>query len=181
MKNLMKITLVIAALIFSNMTFAQTPKFGYINSQELLSMMPEIDSVNLKMETFQKDLEKQFEEMQVEFNKKYEDYSKNAATMSQSIREYKEKELSQMQTRLQEFNAIAQRDLQNQMATLMKPVVEKARQAIHKAAKANNITMVFDLSQSTIIYHDQANTVNMLPLIKAELKLKAAPTQPAAK
>ena len=86
-----------------------------------------------------------------------------------------------MQTRLQEFNAIAQRDLQNQMATLMKPVVEKARQAIHKAAKANNITMVFDLSQSTIIYHDQANTVNMLPLIKAELKLKAAPTQPAAK
>ena len=59
----------------------------------------------------------------------------------------------------------------------MAPIIEKAKQAIQKVAKANNITMVFDMSSAAnqIIYHDAAVVVDMLPLVKAELKLKSKP------
>ena len=178
MKGLFRTTLIaVAVLLFSNFTFAQTPKFGFIQSSELMALMPEVDSVKNKMEAYEAELGKQFEEMSVEFNRKFEAYSKSMETMTPTIRESKEKELQQIRARLEEFQGIAQRDLQQQYATLMAPIIEKAKQAIQKVAKANNITMVFDMSSAAnqIIYHDAAVVVDMLPLVKAEIKLKSKP------
>ncbi len=178
MKGLFRTTLIaVAVLLFSNFTFAQTPKFGYIQSAELMALMPEVDSVKNKMEAFNAELSKQFEEMQVEFNRKFEAYTKGAETMTPAVRETKEKELQQIRARLEEFNRSAQSDMNQQYATLMAPIIEKAKQAIQKVAKANNITMVFDMSSAAnqIIYHDAATVVDMLPLVKAELNLKSKP------
>ena len=178
MKGLFRTTLIaVAVLLFSNFTFAQTPKFGFIQSSELMALMPEVDSVKIRMEAYNAELSKQFEEMQVEFNKKFDAYSKSVETMTPAIRETKEKELQQIRARIEEFNRSAQSDMNQQYAALMAPIIEKARQAIQKVAKANNITMVFDLSSAAnqLIYHDPATTVDMLPLVKAELKLKDKP------
>ena len=112
MKGLFRTTLIaVAVLLFSNFTFAQTPKFGFIQSSELMALMPEVDSVKAKIEAFEAELGKQFEEMQVEFNRKFEAYSKNVETMTPSIRESREKELQQIRARLEEFQNSAQRSI----------------------------------------------------------------------
>jgi len=72
----------------------QTGKFGHINSQELLSAMPESDSAQAKMQKLQTTYETQFEEMQVELNKKYDDYLTNRESYTDLIRQTKEAEIT---------------------------------------------------------------------------------------
>jgi len=161
--------LMIAALFLSAASIsAQNLKFGHINSQELLMAMPERDSAEAKLKKYGKDLQDQIETLQVEFNKKYQDYLQKKATFTDAIREMKEKELSDLQQRSQEFEQTAQQDYQKQQAELMKPIVDKANAAITKVAKANGFIYVFDVSTGSVAYFSD-QSVDVLPLVKKEL------------
>jgi len=163
--------LMIAALFLSAVSIsAQSLKFGHINSQELLMAMPERDSAEAKLKKYAKDLQDQIETLQVEFNKKYQDYIQKKATFTDAIREMKEKELSDLQQRSQEFEQTAQQDYQKQQADLMKPIVDKANATIQKVAKANGFIYVFDVSTGAVAYFSD-QSVDILPLVKKELGL----------
>lgn len=178
MKNFTKLTLVAALVLCSSTLFAQ--KFGYINTQELIAAMPERDSVQTKLTEYSKELGTQLESIQVEFNNKLQDYQKVSATLSESLRQLKEKELQDLQGRYQEFQEVAQQDMQKMQAQLMTPVVERAENAIKKVSKANAFLIVFDQAAGAMAYFDEAVMVNVLPLVKKELGIKDAPaTVPA--
>lgn len=147
---------------------AQNFKFGHINSQELLTSMPDRDSAESKLKKYTATLEAQIEELQVEFNKKYQDYIQKRATFSDAIREMKEKELQEMQQRAQEFQQAAEQDYQRVQAETMKPVIEKADAAIKKVAKANNFTYIFDTGGGILLYYSE-QSIDILPLVKKEL------------
>lgn len=168
MKNLLKLTL-FAALFVVCSSSAYAQKFGYINSQELISLMPERDSAVVQFNKFQEELESQMETIQVEFNTKYMDYQKNSTTMTDGVRQMKEKELQDLQRRLDEFGQAAQQDLQEMQQKLMTPIIEKAQAAIKKVGKAHSMTMVFDISVGAVVYNDEATTTDILPLVKKEL------------
>lgn len=163
-KGIMIVALFLSAASIS----AQNLKFGHINSQELLMAMPERDSAEAKLKKYGKDLQEQIETLQVEFNKKYQDYLQKKATFTDAIREMKEKELSDLQQRSQEFEQTAQQDYQKQQADLMKPIVDKANAAISKVAKANGFIYVFDVSTGAVAYFSD-QSVDVLPLVKKEL------------
>ncbi|HPW27103.1 MAG TPA: OmpH family outer membrane protein [Tenuifilaceae bacterium] len=149
-------------------TYAQSYKFGHINSQEILSVMPERDSAVAKLDKFTKTLQDQVEELQVEFNKKYQDYLQKRSTFTDAIREMKEKELTEMQQRAQEFQQVAEQDYQRYQGEVMKPVIEKADSAIKKVAKANGFTYIFDTSTGVILYFSE-QSFDIGPLVKKEL------------
>lgn len=171
MKRLTKLALVaVLVLACSSTVYAQ--KFGYINSQELIGAMPERDSVQVKLERLQEELSSQLETIQVEFNNKYLEYQKNLATYSESVRQLKEKELQDLQTRHDEFNQIAQRDFTNTQTALMTPVINRAQEAIDKVSKANGFTLVFDSAAGGLLYQNESTVINLLPLVKTELGIK---------
>ena len=75
MRTIMKMGLVVALLITASTTsFAQ--KFGYINTAEVFTLMPEKDSADVKIQALQQELMDQLDAMQVELNKKYDDFHK---------------------------------------------------------------------------------------------------------
>ena len=77
MRTIMKMGLVVALLITASTTsFAQ--KFGYINTAEVFTLMPEKDSADIKVQALQQELMEQLEAMEVELNKKYEGISPEA-------------------------------------------------------------------------------------------------------
>ena len=71
----------------------------------------------------------------VELNTKYNDFQKNKATYSEVTRQLKEKELTDLQNRLQEFYQSAQEDLQKKEKELTDPIVAKAQEAVKKVAQ----------------------------------------------
>ncbi|HNV51325.1 MAG TPA: OmpH family outer membrane protein [Tenuifilaceae bacterium] len=169
MRNVLTLLIVGAILSIAGINAkAQNFKFGHINSQELLSKMPDRDSAEVKLKKYTQTLQEQIEELQVEFNKKYQDYIQKRATFSDAIREMKEKELQEMQQRAQEFQQTAEQDYQRFNAETMKPVMDKADAAIKKVAKANGFTYVFDTSYGVLLYFSEQST-DILPLVIKEL------------
>lgn len=173
MKTSLKLTLVLSAaaafLFLGNSAANAQQKFGYINSQELLALMPESDSVRAKMNELGQDLESQFAAMRTEMTTKTQDLQSNLSTMSETVRKQKEKELFDLQTRMEEFQQSAQDELQAKQFELYKPAIEKAQAAISKVAKEQGITAIFDLSSNALAYYNEAQVINVLPLVKTSL------------
>lgn len=175
MRTIMKMGLVVALLITASTTsFAQ--KFGYINTAEVFTLMPEKDSADVKIQALQQELMDQLDAMQVELNKKYDDFQKNQATYSDAVKELKTQEFADMQQRYQNLQQTARTQLDQAQAELYNPLIEKIQQAIEKISKSNGYTLVFNLAAESLAYYDKTTMTDLMPLIKTELKLK----EPAA-
>jgi len=163
-----RITLAIAVLCMALAVNAQ--KFGHITAELLLQDMPEYDTAQVKLQELNKTYELEIERIQVEINKKIEEFQQTEASMSQLIKEAKASEIQEMQGRLQNFAQTAQQDLQQQQMVLIQPVMDKARKAIEEVAKENGLLYVFDMSQGNPVYASE-ESLDMLPLVKANLGL----------
>lgn len=171
MKNITKI-FALALVFISTQSFAQTNKFGHINFQELVALMPERDSANVKLEKYATELDETLKGMQNEFNTKYQTYNQKSATWTAAILESKTKELEDMQQRLRLFQENAQADYQNQQQTLYAPIIKKAGDALTKIGKEGGFIYIFDLSGNSLLYHSDAS-VDILPLARKELGIPA--------
>ena len=180
MKKVIKLTLAVALVMGSTSLFAQ--KFGRINTQEIIMAMPETKTMQENMDTFAKELSDNIETMNVEFNTKLQDFQKNYNTFSDAIKEVKEKELNDMQTRTREFQERAQQDYQKKQNELLAPIIDKAKSAIDKVAAAGGVLVVFDTSTGSLAYFDEATLTDVAPAVKKELGITDAPAAaPAAK
>jgi outer membrane protein len=168
MKTLRKITLAIGVLCIAVAVNAQ--KFGHITSEQLLQAMPEYDSAQIKVQDLRQQYDLEIERIQVEINKKIEEFNQSESTMSDLIKEAKASEIQEMQVRLQNFAQTAQQDLQQQSMQFVQPVMDKARKAIDEVAKEKGLIYVFDLSQGNPVYTSE-ESLDMLPLVKTKLGL----------
>jgi len=164
-KILLTICLVVAGLFAAE---AQN-KLGYINSNELLSIMPESTEMQTELQSYAKGLESSLAAMQAEGEKKLADYQQNEATMSDLVKQDKVRELESIQQRILEFQQNAQESLAAKEQELITPILDKARKAIEDVAKEGNFTYIFDASTGNILY--AAESENVLPLVKAKLGL----------
>lgn len=171
----MKRIIVIATavfLMFSINAFAQTGKvkLGHVNSEELLKIMPGRDSAETKYKSYAKSIETQFQTMQAELESKYQDYQANSSTMSALIKQMKEKEITDLQKRIQDFQMSAQEDMEGKEKELLQPMIDKAKKAVEDVAKENGYTYVFDTSLGVLLYSDPGD--NILPLVKKKLGIQ---------
>lgn len=169
MKLMMKLSLALAVLFAATTTSNAQPKFGYINSQEIIFTMPEIADVQASLEKMQTELQEQLEIIQVEYNNRALEYQKNSANYSDAIRQSKEQELMSLQQRYEELGKAGSQDLQNQQAKLMQPVIEKARAAIDKIAADGGYTAIFDMAAASLAYYDKNQMTDIAPLVRKEL------------
>jgi outer membrane protein len=167
MKNILKLFVVALFVAFSVQTQAQD-KIGHINFDELVAQMPGQDSINKALENFVAGLESQVQAMQTELEAKYADYQSNQATMSEIIRQTKEKEIMDLQQRMEAFNQQAQYEIQNKQFELSQPLLNKAQKAIEDVAKENGFTYIINGNVQILLY---ANGTDIMPLVKTKLGL----------
>ena len=148
-------------------------KLGHVDSMELLSAMPGRDSAQKTLQNYSKVLENQLTAMQKEMETKYQDYQTNGATWSQSILQVKQKDLQDLQSRIEAFQQSAQKDLKDKETELLKPIIDKAKKAIEDVAKENGYTYIFDSSVGVLLYYD--NSDDIMTLVKKKLGLTLAP------
>ena len=169
MKTFKRITLSMGILCIALAVNAQ--QFGHITSEQLLQAMPEYDSAQIEIQELRQQYDLEIERIQVEINKKIEEFNQTEATMSDLIKEAKASEIQEMQMRLQNFSQTAQQDLQQQNMIMIQPVMDKARGAIDEVAKEHGLVYVFDLSQGNPIYFSE-ESLDLVPLVKAKLGLQ---------
>ncbi len=168
----MKRIIGIAALVILVATTAQSQnlKFGHINSDELIQIMPEFDSANAQLETFRQELINALELMTVELNNKSDAYNKESKNLTEVVRQTKEQELVDLNRRIQDFQANAQEQLQNKNIELFQPIYTKVEKAIKDVGKENGFLYIFNTG--SLLYFDGSKSVDVLPLAKTKLGLK---------
>jgi outer membrane protein len=160
--------LVCIALVAGFSLDAQTGKYGHVNSGDILKAMPGVDSISIKMRDYQSEIQAIYEDMITEFRTKQDKFDKEAGTMSANVRQIREKELSDLQNRIQEFQMGVQEDMEQKQYELAKPFQDKIQDAINAVAKESNYTYIFD-TQILLYYNDNAD---ITPLVKKKLGIK---------
>jgi outer membrane protein len=170
MKKIFSIALFMVFFLGINATAIGQNKFGHIDTNELLGMMPGREAAQQELERYARELEAQFTTMQREFQTKYQDYLENQETFSQLIRQSRERELTSLQERIMEFQESAQEDLIAKENQLLQPIVEQARNAIEEVAKENGYTYVFDRSMGVLLYSEPSDDI--MPKVKVKLGIE---------
>ena len=73
---------------------AQAPKFGHIDLQALIQVMPERADAEKKFNAYQKELEDALGVMQKEFQTLYMEYATKRDSLSETVRKMKEDDLN---------------------------------------------------------------------------------------
>ena len=141
-----KLIVIAIALIAGFSASAQT--LGKVNFNELVMLMPEMDAARETIAASQKEAEETYAAMVEEYQSKATQYQQKQASWTPAIRESKERELYEIQNRIQEFQNSISQELQQQQAQLTAPIQEKANKAVTDLAKAKGITILFDASQA---------------------------------
>ena len=126
----MKKIFLFAAMALFTLTASAQGKFAYVNFNELVMLTPEADAARTQMQAAQKEANDTYQSMMDEANAKFSEYQQKQATWTPAIKESKEKELTEIQNRIQEFSQSIQLELQQQNQTLMEPIQKKAMEVV---------------------------------------------------
>ncbi len=144
-------------------------KFGHLDSQELLLLMPERKAAENSIADFAKTLEAQLSAMSAEYQQGLQEYQENEANYNDLVKKDKEAEILGLQQRIQTFQQDAQQSLAAKEQELLEPILSKARKAIEEVAKEGKYTYIFDKTGGIILYANESEDV--LPLVKKKLGL----------
>jgi outer membrane protein len=156
-------------LSFLTLSSIAQNKFGHIDSQELLLLMPERKSAESEVQNFAKSLESQLGSMTAEYQESVQEYQAKEASLTDLVKQDKIAEITGLEQRIQTFQQNAQKSLQEKEQELLEPILSKAREAIEDVATEGGFTYIFDKSQGSILYAKESE--NVLELVKKKLKL----------
>ncbi|MBO5086535.1 MAG: OmpH family outer membrane protein [Paludibacteraceae bacterium] len=163
-----KITLILMVALLPLFATAQTVKLGYINSQEVMMMMPEVNDVEKQLAEFNEKNMKYLQDMEKEIQDKYAKYEQEKDNMTEAIRKVQEEELMGLQQRLQTTYQALQQEAQKKQAELLKPLQDKLMAAIESVSKKQGLTMVYDMMSGAVVYKSEA-AIDITPAVKKEL------------
>lgn len=172
MRSLLRIVIVLAIISFAGSASAQkAQKIGHIDFLKLYQAIPGQDTVKAKYEKYQKELSEEFNKMQAEYSAKVDELQKSEATLSNIVKQTKQKEVIDIQQRLEAFQQSAQQGLQQKEAELTAPIIARAKKAISDVAKENGFTYIVNsVEGGALLYSDGGDDI--MPLVKKKLNLK---------
>lgn len=159
-------SLLIAAVMFFGVSEMNAQsKVAHIDVQELLSKMPEMTAAKAQLETLSKTLDTEYSKMVNEYQTKMKKYESEAQTAGDAENEKRAKEMQDMGQRIQQYRDSAQKQISEKEAEIVKPIMDKAKAAVVKVAKAKGYQYVMDASSLIV-----ADGPNLFEDVKKELK-----------
>ena len=164
----MKRIIIIAAMaLMSVSAFAQ--KFAYVDFNELVMLMPEMDEARATLEENSKTNEEIMMAMYEEYQTKVQQYEQKSATWTAAVLEAKQREIMEIESRLQQTQQSLQQEIQQLQQNLQAPIIEKANKIVNELAETQGVAAVFD--KSSFLYVDEQQMVDLTPAARAALNI----------
>lgn len=126
-------------------------KVGHVNLGEIILLMPETKTADGELQKFGESLESQMKTMGAEYQAKLNDYQSKKESMAEAIRTTKEKEIIDLQQRIQEFQSTAQEGVQRKKEELYAPILKRADEAVKAVAKEQGYNYIIDSSLGVLL------------------------------
>lgn len=148
MKNL-KLFLVAIVLFIGTTTVNAQSKIAHIDTQALVESMPQMKTAQSELEKIRKTYDTEIKSLAKELDTKIKQYEAEAESKSDEENGKRVQEVQGMQNNIAAYRQQALQDLQKKEVDILKPVLEKARAAIQKVARAQGFQYVVDSSQGS--------------------------------
>jgi outer membrane protein len=151
-------------LFVTNITAYGQVKIGYMNSQEVLSQMPERSDVEQKLNSFVQQKRQELQQRTAAFQDSLATFQQNQGNLSEAQANQQEQQIAQMEASLQQFQQSLQQQIQQQRAQLLEPLYEKMDQAIAAVAESKDLDFVINEATSTgenVIYYSESQELNI--------------------
>lgn len=161
------VALVLLFFAFTEKILAQQ-KYGHINSNDILEVMPEYKQLNTTVDNKKKQYAAQLQAMYQDYQQKTKEVNDYGASMMEAVREERLKEIDNLQKGISAFQDNANGEIQKFQLKLMKPLNDKYLKIIQAVAKENGYTYVFDLASGAVVYHPD-NNGDVTDLVKKKM------------
>jgi outer membrane protein len=169
MKKILSIVIVVIAVSFA--ANAQGPKLGHVNYQKVITGLPGYKAAETKLQEFSKQLQDTYVAMQNEYQTKVQDYTEKEKNMLPAIKEVKQKEIIDLEKRMQSLEMNSQQQLMEKQQELLAPLEEKVVTAVKAIAKEKGYSYVFDTAPgSGVLYAPDSDDITTL--LKEKLGIK---------
>jgi outer membrane protein len=148
--------LILLATFFLLVVNVQAQKYACVNTEYIMSNVPEYNQVLTKVNKYVEEWRKELEAKQAEVDELRQQYQQEAYLLPDNLKQRRQDEIRTKEAELR--NLQQQRfapggDLDQKRAELMKPVQDRIYNAIERVAREKNYAFVFDKSASaTLLY-----------------------------
>lgn len=148
---------------------AEAQKFGYVDSQLLISEMPAVKEANAEIETLKAQMQKKGQNMVQSLQAKLQDLQQKeqAGQLSRVQIEAESANLQAEQQKIAEFEQKSQQQIMQKSEQLLTPIQDQIQAAIDAVAKDQGLQYVFDASLGVLLYADESSDIT--PTVKAKL------------
>ena len=146
-------------------------KFGHVNAQEIIQVMPEYTKAKTEIDALQQQYEADLKSMQEEFTKKVKDYEANAQTLPENIKQRREQGLIETQQKIQLSFQDNQQALSKASQEKMQAITMKVVDAIKAVGQEGGYVYVMD-TNSGVPYISTTVSTDVTAQVKAKLGLK---------
>lgn len=154
----MRLGIVLSLLMAFGLNFAEAQKFGYIDSEYILSKMGDFKKAQEELDQFAAGWQKEIEAMEVKLNGMHASYRAEEVLLTEEMRKERKDELLKKEEELKAYQKkvfgfkglyfLKKREL-------VKPIQDKVWEATEKVAKAQRLAIIFDKSgELVMIYTD---------------------------
>lgn len=165
----MKKLIILALIMLPMSAFAQ--KFAHVNSAVIINAMPEYTKARTDLEALAKQYEDELKRIQDEFRTKLEDYQKNGETLPETMKQRRQQELQDLDTRMTQYRQTAEEDLSKQESAKLAEISEKVGKAIKEIGSAGGYVYIMDVT-SGIPFINETLSTDVTDQVKAKLGIK---------
>lgn len=144
--------LTIALILFCAHSFAQDGKYGYIDFNGTLKLMPEYLEAEINLQKTQSDYREEIERSKREFERQYIEFMLEQDQLSPSIVAKRQKELQLLMDNNAQFRDKVQSDLESMRSELLVPLKKKLMEAIATVCTEQTLDYVVDTGTGTYLY-----------------------------
>lgn len=143
-------------------------KYGYLNSLELLAIMPETRTADKKLAELQRSKEASFNTLAQKYQEGMRTLQEKGQDMTRIEQEAKMKEMAELEEKIQKMQMSGGDELAAEKEKLYAPIWAKADKYIKQVGKEQGYQYIFDAT--ALLYAD--TTKDVLPLVKRKMGLK---------
>jgi outer membrane protein len=167
----MKKFILCAICAFCGLTASAQAKFGHVNTQEIIQVMPEYTTARTEIEALTKQYEADLKLMQDELQKKGEAFDKEQASLPENIKQRRQQELQDMYQKIQQSYQDNQQALAKAQQEKMQAITTKMLEAIKAVGQAGGYVYIMEMGAG-IPYISTTLSEDVTAQVKAKLGLK---------
>jgi outer membrane protein len=184
MKRLLKIVFILNVIAVFGQS-GTVSKVGYADIGYIVSRLPEFKNLQGQYAEAEKNYKEQLQQKGELFQKDYQEYLANSASMTDTVRAGTEQKLQDAQTAIQNYQTEAQQSLANYQKLLLAPLYLAVNSTIQKVAQENGYSVVINAragnNSLTLFHEDRFDISDLVVKRMTAEEPKETPSTPAKK